>query len=624
MGTCYRHVASHRLGVITLVTLFLLILSPVAVSSLYTISRTLRAESVNSLTLYGNETNTILWQGMVDNIYGDGGSTDHIVTLSPSFSLLPVSFYSPGLPLFNSSLAPSPIQTYLPAPVTNNRTSNMLAQVTPSVWSSTLYATKPLRSYLSSHGFSCRPSLPSLAFADRRVTCQADDGTFEVSYQTTLPGDSQGVLYPMAMTMTYTSLTDVPLSTVVESDGLTILFHLFSRSLASDVELAAIEHSNMKRRDRARVAVGFLWTFAALVMFFLLLIAATFQSWLLPIFPFPFALYIWIIMLLSLTLGISIGTGIAGFIVLLILYAAYSCIVAIGYYIHRLRSRETPSLGSGVGAGNGTSEDGNGARGRGNGESLALLEKSNKSPATTTLQQPITTTRNTVLMPSAINIDPMNDPIPVITAPTLVEPLDDNDDDDAHNPPHLPAPTTSHHLPPRNSSMRVAPRNYDSMLDGGGEDGTHPTEQYARSPNQMGYVQRRFLGFSGMLFLTCFVLCVALFGIWRVNDYRITDRMNSLPAQPSVVEYIPQTIAKSVESVYAFDNYATKLHLDNVFFSIASEWCGVHYTAYLEPGEERRKAIQVNYIEKYKIDMSLFLPDDYNAYPSVNEWFIRR
>jgi len=144
-------------------------------------------------------------------------------------------------------------------------------------------------------------------------------------------------------------------------------------------------------------------------------------------------------------------------------------------------------------------------------------------------------------------------------------------------------------------------------------------------PDRLGQVQRKSLCWNFGLFLGAFVLCVALFGLWRVEDYKVVNRQESFmtPSHGSMVEYVPQTLAKGVLALYAFDGYASKLHMDSTFFQLGTEWCGNHFSQHLETDEDRYQAIQVEYVLKYGIDMSVFIPDTYTGYSSVNDWFSR-
>ena len=342
-------------------------------------------------------------------------------------------------------------------------------------------------------------------------------------------------------------------------------------------------------------------------------------------------MYIWQVLIIALTIGISVGTGIAGFLVLLIVFAFYACAIGVVYYIYRLRNRETPP--SALEA-----------------EQKALLQKKSSSDGTVAVAPALTGAHGS----SPVHVKGRKSASGADGTPSGLSGL-------AATPPigNLASGSDVSDLPP---AQRPAFIKDKSIADGtqssaAGDDyeAGDTIYPYAARPHRMGYVQRRFLGFTAMFFLLAFVLCVALFGIWRVNDYRIIDRSGSPPETPSAVEYIPQTIAKSVESIYAFDGYATKLHLDNMFFSVGqfggrrekrsiaaadvdvdcafvflffssilgTEWCGAHYSTELTSDDQKYQSIERDYIEKYQIDMSIFLRPSYLQYSSVNDWFIR-
>jgi hypothetical protein len=530
-------------------------------------TRTLYASDASSFSLYSTVAtdSTAIWTGTIES-----SNNGQVRSPKPAGGEAAGPFLYPGVQA-NYSTLPASLAAYV-STNTEGVTRDLLTQVHDGVWHASLYASKPYRRFLTA-SFACSSTLPSLSFSDRATVCTALDSSFTITLTNQLSSKNGGRLYPIAITLQYAS-ANVAQTEQVKADAMIVLFYQFASYTNQFTDIQGIESANTRRRNRARVAVGFLWFFAAMVMLFVLIIAATFQSWLYPLFPFPYALYIWIGLLIALTIGISIGTGIAGFLVLLFIYGAYSCVAGVVYYIHRLRNRETPPSVM---------------------ENQALIAKNkakekDKSGLTPHLVSP----KNRGVEAAVPSPDPSS-------------------------PNSKRSPSTVRSDPA--SPVPVEPKVFNGFEDPDSEDMIHP---YVRKPHRFGFIQRRFLGFSSMLFLTCFVLCVALFGIWRVDDYRIIDRQAALPQQPSVVEYIPQTIAKSVEAIYAFDGYATKLHLDKMFFHVGTEWCGAHYSSYLEEGGERQKAIYQDYIVKYKVDMTQYEPQDWNKYTSVNDWFIRK
>jgi len=136
----------------------------------------------------------------------------------------------------------------------------------------------------------------------------------------------------------------------------------------------------------------------------------------------------------------------------------------------------------------------------------------------------------------------------------------------------------------------------------------------------MGAGQAKLLLIFFVLFLVAFGLGVLLFFFaWTVPDYYVIDRSS----QTAVVEYIPQTIAKGVSVVYAYPGVAVSVNI-NPFFVWASSVCGTQYSSYLSTDDERYQSIYVSFIQKYGIDMNIFIPSNYLDYSSVNDWFIRQ
>jgi len=141
----------------------------------------------------------------------------------------------------------------------------------------------------------------------------------------------------------------------------------------------------------------------------------------------------------------------------------------------------------------------------------------------------------------------------------------------------------------------------------------------SRMPASMGAGQAKLLLIFLILFLVAFGLGVLLFFFaWSVPNYYVIDRAS----QTAIVEIIPQTIAKGVAVVYAYPGVAVTVNV-NPFFVWASSVCGTEYSSYVSM-KNRYNTIYVDWIEKYDVNMNIFIPSSYADYSSVNDWFIRQ
>jgi len=134
---------------------------------------------------------------------------------------------------------------------------------------------------------------------------------------------------------------------------------------------------------------------------------------------------------------------------------------------------------------------------------------------------------------------------------------------------------------------------------------------------QMGRTQEKLMWSltGGLLFL--FFLSMLVTYAWDVGKYKIVDRQT----RTTEVEIIPEYTAKAVQFMYAWDGLATNTKLA-IYTKWLTEWCGGKFKQSLSAGE-KKTAIYDAFVGKYQIDMSEYDPVDWEAYGSVNEWFIR-
>jgi len=111
--------------------------------------------------------------------------------------------------------------------------------------------------------------------------------------------------------------------------------------------------------------------------------------------------------------------------------------------------------------------------------------------------------------------------------------------------------------------------------------------------------------------------------IWIVTDNIPTYQVYSRPEGAVITEYQPYLIVKSLAAVYAYKNIADKPLQVNNLFMVATQACGTDFTKTLSDSE-KLTTIYTNWIAKYSVNMTLFVPSDYTQYSSVNAWFTRK
>jgi len=114
--------------------------------------------------------------------------------------------------------------------------------------------------------------------------------------------------------------------------------------------------------------------------------------------------------------------------------------------------------------------------------------------------------------------------------------------------------------------------------------------------------------------LVCIGICWAG---WSTSNYYVWDRTTNV----AVVEIQPASVSKSTLAFYSFDGVALTVNL-NFFLVIFTDWCGHYYNENLTFAEQYDR-IYVNYVELYQIDMNMFTPSNWTAYPTLNAFFIR-
>jgi phosphatidylserine decarboxylase len=133
-------------------------------------------------------------------------------------------------------------------------------------------------------------------------------------------------------------------------------------------------------------------------------------------------------------------------------------------------------------------------------------------------------------------------------------------------------------------------------------------------PKPMGPSQLTFtlLMVIGAVVVVC--IFVGVFFGWKVRPYYVVAGSNSL-----VEEYQPTLNGKSMQMLYAFPTIATQFQFQ-LYVRLFTTECGKMYT---KTASDKKKAIYDSWIQPYGINMSQFIPSDYNAYDTVDQWFTR-
>lgn len=135
-------------------------------------------------------------------------------------------------------------------------------------------------------------------------------------------------------------------------------------------------------------------------------------------------------------------------------------------------------------------------------------------------------------------------------------------------------------------------------------------------PKPMGTSQ---LVFTLMMVLGAVIVVCIFVGVffgWKVKSYYVVDDNRLAP------EYQPELNGKSLQMLYAFPGIATQFHFQ-LYVRLFTMECGKKYTKTLTSNADKKKKIYDDWIQPYGINMSLFVPSDYTAYNTVDEWFTR-
>eukprot|EP00457_Paulinella_chromatophora_P000854 gb/GEZN01000854.1/.p1 GENE.gb/GEZN01000854.1/~~gb/GEZN01000854.1/.p1 ORF type:complete len:748 (-),score=48.10 gb/GEZN01000854.1/:169-2412(-) len=136
-------------------------------------------------------------------------------------------------------------------------------------------------------------------------------------------------------------------------------------------------------------------------------------------------------------------------------------------------------------------------------------------------------------------------------------------------------------------------------------------------PRALGYGQARWISACSLVLL---VGCAVLGGYGYSYDppsYYVYDRHDYTTMEEPSTSQFQKILAVS----YHFQNAATLFKMDPLFRQTSRE-CIARYSRQLAPSE-RQQEIQVDWIETFQVDMSIYNLKDYSQYETVNAWLQR-
>ena len=526
------------------------------------------------------------WNGIPTEDGSERYNANGIIFIPSAMTASPVSVARSNL-----TLLPLDLQLEV-ANSSNNFTANDRVTIlsydtitiTPTVWSLESFIHRPLMEFLSS-AMRCESTFASalvisfICEGRQPITTASLGGpyTWTANISSTLIGggldeDAESALSRVTIDITTsTGVTPLPSDSFI-MHLLSIGFSKSHTNIRLNSDMLYMHSRDSARRSRARIAVGFMWVFILLTVTCGLVVTALWIPWTITCFGNRLmnrrTIFAIVVVMGGIFSAVGVTEGLAGFLILVILALLTTAVISTTYCCVRARhtSRRvhpTPveTLASGHGG------------------TIASVYSAGDEGATV----------NPVESEFGASINA------VTSTPLIVQP-----------------PLTD--LDWKHAEEEAFLNNGES-----GPKVATIVVPFSRYPDALGTVQRRYAGWGAMMFLVGTVICVAIFGLWNCDDYLVWDRHAARP----IVEFMPQVMAKATYLVYAFDGFANRIKMNNIFFDVSTQWCGTHYSMHLTTAAQQYTSIYKSFILKYSIDMSHYEPSDYRAYSSVNHWFIR-
>eukprot|EP00760_Papus_ankaliazontas_P033924 PhM_4_TR6798/c0_g2_i1/m.103347/K01613/psd, PISD; phosphatidylserine decarboxylase len=165
----------------------------------------------------------------------------------------------------------------------------------------------------------------------------------------------------------------------------------------------------------------------------------------------------------------------------------------------------------------------------------------------------------------------------------------------------------------RGVCIRRNTRNADAAPGAEGMKPGHMLE-WTHLPDALGRRQFHLLVLSVITFIACFVFVMISVFTFELKEYRLVER-NPVVA---IAEFQPEMTAKTIQLMYAWEGLATDMRLA-IYVKITTDFCGTNFKKKVTDKE----IIQRDWIQKYNINMTWYVVEDYRQFESVNDWFVR-
>ena len=151
---------------------------------------------------------------------------------------------------------------------------------------------------------------------------------------------------------------------------------------------------------------------------------------------------------------------------------------------------------------------------------------------------------------------------------------------------------------------------------------TRDKNPWAASPAQIAPQQVAALACSMASVLLCMAIVLIVVYAWAIPTYWVVQSDATGTTDTRVEEFQPGLTAKALQFMYAYPQVASALRLQ-IYVRTLTEYCGTAFTKNLTLEEDKRTAIGESWIDKYDINMSIFVRKNYSEFTSVNDWFTR-
>lgn len=143
-------------------------------------------------------------------------------------------------------------------------------------------------------------------------------------------------------------------------------------------------------------------------------------------------------------------------------------------------------------------------------------------------------------------------------------------------------------------------------------------DKYSVRPAVWSRRQRiQIMGWTLLMAVVFLLIIITLFG-WPYTDYLVVDRVT----HESTIEIAPVLISKASLMIYAFGGLGKLIRMEP-FWEVQTAYCGATFNRRLGGNRDKYNKIQVDFIDLYKIDMSIYARPSYTQYSTVNDWFTR-